>query len=259
MVFEEVCSDLEREGYEVQPFLIPAASVNAPHRRDRIWFIAYANDKRGSSRLGEISTENGEVSEWNKDTESSNTSTLITTNTDNTKRWGQGNNNGERSNEKQESHYRNNLWDNVRSISQSADAANTECIRLEYIEERGNIYQSTSKAQSERGEFTKSIKANGNNGNATNTISERGQLQTSREYTSKQVLRSDGEKRRIREWEKFPTVSPVCFGDDGLSDRLDSITFSKWRKESIKAAGNAIVPQVAFELFKTIELFENSL
>jgi len=259
LVFEEVCSDLEREGYEVQPFLIPAASVNAPHRRDRIWFIAYANDKRGSSRLGEISTENGEVSEWNKDTESSNTSTLITTNTDNTKRWGQGNNNGERSNEKQESHYRNNLWDNVRSISQSADAANTECIRLEYIEERGNIYQSTSKAQSERGEFTKSIKANGNNGNATNTISERGQLQTSRGYTSKQVLRSDGEKRRIREWEKFPTVSPVCFGDDGLSDRLDSITFSKWRKESIKAAGNAIVPQVAFELFKTIELFENSL
>jgi DNA (cytosine-5)-methyltransferase 1 len=38
---------------------------------------------------------------------------------------------------------------------------------------------------------------------------------------------------------------------------LDSITFSKWRQESTKAAGNAIVPQVAYEIFKTIERFEN--
>jgi len=27
----------------------------------------------------------------------------------------------------------------------------------------------------------------------------------------------------------------------------------KWRNESIKAYGNAIVPQVAFEIFKAIE------
>jgi len=33
---------------------------------------------------------------------------------------------------------------------------------------------------------------------------------------------------------------------------LDSITFSKWRNESIKAAGNAIVPQVVFQIFKAI-------
>ena len=34
--------------------------------------------------------------------------------------------------------------------------------------------------------------------------------------------------------------------DDGISGRLDGITFSKWRQESIKAYGNAWVPQVAF-------------
>jgi transposase-like protein len=39
-------------------------------------------------------------------------------------------------------------------------------------------------------------------------------------------------------------------------DRLDSITFSKWRNESIKAAGNAVVPQVVLQLFKAIEKFE---
>jgi DNA (cytosine-5)-methyltransferase 1 len=39
---------------------------------------------------------------------------------------------------------------------------------------------------------------------------------------------------------------------------LDSISIPKWCRESIKAYGNAIVPQVAYELFKTIELFENA-
>ena len=34
LVFEQVCFDLENEGYEVQPFIIPACAKNAPHRRD---------------------------------------------------------------------------------------------------------------------------------------------------------------------------------------------------------------------------------
>ncbi len=40
MVLEQICTDLESEGYEVQPLIIPASAVNAPHRRDRIWIIA---------------------------------------------------------------------------------------------------------------------------------------------------------------------------------------------------------------------------
>jgi DNA (cytosine-5)-methyltransferase 1 len=38
---------------------------------------------------------------------------------------------------------------------------------------------------------------------------------------------------------------------------LDGISFPKWRNESIKAYGNAIVPQVAYEIFKTINQIEN--
>lgn len=55
-----------------------------------------------------------------------------------------------------------------------------------------------------------------------------------------------------------PTIASSFFGsgNDGLSERLDGITFSKWRNESIKAYGNAIVPQVAFEIFKAINLLK---
>lgn len=55
----------------------------------------------------------------------------------------------------------------------------------------------------------------------------------------------------------FPTQSPVRGRDDGLPGRLDGITFSKWRNESIKAYGNAIVPQVALQIFKAIEAYNN--
>jgi DNA (cytosine-5)-methyltransferase 1 len=41
--------------------------------------------------------------------------------------------------------------------------------------------------------------------------------------------------------------------NDGIPVELDGITFSKWREESIKGYGNAIVPQIAFEIFKAIE------
>ena len=57
-------------------------------------------------------------------------------------------------------------------------------------------------------------------------------------------------------WRNFPTQSPICSRDDGLSDRLDAhaISFSKWRTESVAAYGNAWVPQVAYEIFQAIEL-----
>ncbi len=40
VVFENVCTDLESQGYETQTFIIPAAGVGAPHRRDRVWIVA---------------------------------------------------------------------------------------------------------------------------------------------------------------------------------------------------------------------------
>ena len=57
-------------------------------------------------------------------------------------------------------------------------------------------------------------------------------------------------------WSTFPTQSPVCTRNDGFPIPMDGITFSKWRAESIKAYGNAIVPQVAYRIFDTINKYE---
>jgi DNA (cytosine-5)-methyltransferase 1 len=63
MVFEEVQTDLEAEGYEVTSFLLPACGVNAPHRRDRIWFVAHAIGARAGGKGGEACNERGRTSE----------------------------------------------------------------------------------------------------------------------------------------------------------------------------------------------------
>ena len=57
LVFEQVCADLEREGYQVQPFIIPAVAVNAPHRRDRVWIIANAKGRSDRRYEREKSSE----------------------------------------------------------------------------------------------------------------------------------------------------------------------------------------------------------
>lgn len=60
-----------------------------------------------------------------------------------------------------------------------------------------------------------------------------------------------------RAWREFPTQHPICSGIDGLPFELAGITFSRWRSETIAAYGNTIVPQVAREIFRSIQLVEN--
>jgi DNA (cytosine-5)-methyltransferase 1 len=161
MVFAEVCSDLEHQGYEITPVVIPAAAVNAPHGRDRVWFVAYSNGTGEKHNGGTNIAEEREV---------------------------RGN-------------------------------------------EESNVL----------GELC-------GNGDATDTTST-GMGQDNRIRKSR--LNNQTSKRN--DWSNFPTQPPIFSGNDGFSNRLDGITFPKWRAESIKGYGNAIVPQVAFEIFKAIE------
>ncbi len=46
MLLVSLIGDLERLGYEVQTFVIPACAVGAPHRRDRVVLVAHADSGR---------------------------------------------------------------------------------------------------------------------------------------------------------------------------------------------------------------------
>jgi len=214
MVFEQVCLDLEAEGYEVQPYVLPAAAVNAPHRRDRVWFVAYRNtsntDSWGLERSIKVRRnseyairENGIIAQKGDaaDTESQSGE------------WMQ-------SKQRELSQQEQREFGRTHSKIGNRNASDTECIRLEHGTDTGKVSGKETNAKREWNQSALSVKTNGNG------------------YKSN--------------WENFPTVSPICNGNDGLSDRLDSITFPKWRNESIKAGGNAIVPQVAYELFKQL-------
>ena len=132
MVLEQVCTDLESEGYEVQPFIIPACAVNAPHRRDRVWIIANAG------RVGREQRSSKNIQPEGKKPE------------------------------RQNSYYSG--WE--------------------------------------------------------------------------------------RDWREVAAATCNARMDDGLPREVDGVSYSftKWRNESIKAYGNAIVPQVAMEIFRAIKM-----
>lgn len=77
----------------------------------------------------------------------------------------------------------------------------------------------------------------------------------------RQAAITEESSRGNRGFTGFPSVQPtICRGDDGLPFDVDDLAISegKWRKESIKAYGNAWVPQVALEIFKAIEEYNNN-
>ena len=205
LVFDEVCADLEGQGYEVQPFLIPAASVNAPHRRDRIWFVAYSKSNGSSTRFGQVQDQDEKISEWDDNAKFSNSS--------------DGN------------------------VANSNNDGGSKPSR--------NLGQKIREKEIRRNKFTNGFTNNGEEGDASDTSSNGG-----RQNNGLRESRLFDQKCKTNKWNNFPTQPPICGGNDGISRELDGITFSKWRNESIKAYGNAIVPQVALQIFKAINEFE---
>ncbi len=50
MELDNILSDLEGIGYAAWPLVIPACAVDARHRRDRVWIVAHADRGRGEQR-----------------------------------------------------------------------------------------------------------------------------------------------------------------------------------------------------------------
>jgi DNA (cytosine-5)-methyltransferase 1 len=214
MVFEQVQADLEAEGYESAAFILPACALNAPHRRDRIWFIAHAvgHDDFGAQRRSNAKTKGVEGINGKK-----NSATGEPCGTDNR--------NDKREDAEQ---YASSHAFNERCEGKGKQPIGREATFIEFSVLQQYITD-TNHTRLQRGKINGSI----------GSVRQIGNEQPSRFFRTT--------------WQDFPTQSPVCNRDDGFPGELAGITFSKWRQESIKAAGNAIVPQVAFEIFKAIE------
>jgi DNA (cytosine-5)-methyltransferase 1 len=217
LVFHEVQADLEAQGYEVQPYVLPACAVNAPHRRDRVWFVAHAVNNRHSARRKEESGQNGlqRVNRQKMDTGKFNGTGISSATTNSDSNGQHGCNSEHEINTSKGWEY---ALSNIEQMG-SNDATDTYSIGQIGEWKQGSIDKQRKGRKKRFGQL-------GNN--------------------------------EFNRWEEFPTQSPICTGDDGLSDRLDGITFSKWRNESIKAGGNAIVPQVVYQIFKAIEQYEKA-
>lgn len=138
-VFEDICKDLENLGFKVQPYLIPAAGVGAPHLRERIWFVAFNQENR------------------------------------------------------------NNLIDDYEPILPGENVFDSSAIELNF-------------------------------------------------------------------WDNFPTYHPITTKNSEIAQQFNQnaiiwqdkkLKFNKWKVEAIKCGGNAIVHQVALEIFKSIDIFES--
>lgn len=219
MVLDEIKADLEASGFEVfPPLILPACSVNAPHRRDRLWIVAYA----------ESDTRRNGIRDERQDSQ-----TLS----------------GKRFNE---------------SFTTPYTDGNVHKGGLEFGGHRETEAGSERKDEQQRGwnENRQRVRVEFSAGSkdATNTCNQG--LQRSENNGSTGIIRKIGNKQSTGffqpDWQEFPTQSPLCSGNDGFSPRLDGITFSKWRNESIKAGGNAVVPQLVYQIFKAIESIEKS-
>lgn len=254
LVFEEVQADLESEGYEVQPFILPAAGVNAPHKRDRVWFVARANRSNDGRTPGQDASEEGEkrIQERNQVRQPIKSGEVFE-NAPNTLRNGLHDkpakeNNKVREDNKQSGKQRIGT---TKRFSDKWDAADPTYNGLEHRTESRGLSEGKGETRIGTRGFTKakgeiSDAANANSGRQPSK--KHGQAETRR--TTKASVSND--------WENFPTQPPVRWGNDGLPSELDGITFPKWRNESIKAYGNAIVPQVAYQIFKVINEMEFS-
>lgn len=206
-VVETICRDLEREGYSVQPVLIPACAVGAPHRRDRVWFIAH-RDGAGLQAEGAGQQPAGITGENPRDALA----------------YSRGNGDTPcRKSEEMESGepFLATCPDSRREKSQRSDGLSglLRAAPGNDIGESGGGQPGRSNPAVAYGRTSHAdTHGSGLEGRTDVGESEKTGKGTAEEQPSR-FLRPD--------WKKFPTQSPVCGRNDGVSRQLDGISFSQ--------------------------------
>ena len=211
MGLDEVLSNLERENYACQPFVIPACAKDAHHRRDRVWIVGNANTKRHSPKQGYGKTDETEQFRFSGTSSSaSNREEIVAFNTD----------------------FKHECQ--IKKVSERGTDSSRIC----------HVPDSSSRRCEERESETKShprlnceSQRNGEDVSNSNGIRCINALER-----QEKVRQSNGENqsRKIGPyWGAEPNVGRVAHGIPNRVDRL-------------RGLGNAIVPQVAYEIIKAM-------
>ena len=275
---QRICDDLEGHGYSVQPVLIPACAVGAPHRRDRVFIIGHRNATYTGSCGQSASEQQGEragkaVQQQAREQSFDGTCGQSGSNApSDTVGSGEGTpgasgstkSHGSDTNQQQSQRRATPKWSD-RFYAILRHASDTDGALLQRWNGKGAPdSQSRHGVESLDSETERKIRREF----LTDTESQQGErMRPQQPEDSRAEPRQfggggskDGNIAGCGRWQGFPTVSPVHRGNDGLPFRMDDLTipFGKWRTESLKAYGNAIVPQVMYEIFRAIDQIEHN-
>ena len=259
---DKICADLEAEGYSVQPIVIPACAIGAPHRRDRVWIIAHTQcdghspQGHGNQRARAKKSEEGQDRPQPR-----------------SRRHGSGTTPSYAHGTRQRR--RKNKQEPFTECSRTPNLGTRRSKRLasHSLQHRSHQVHQDHQSQFPDGARTNSLggqwSSSHSYGNGSKTLQPgegtertgcKRDVQPKERSTSPEWTDRLSRLQQSGRWRNFPTQSPVCRRNDGIPFDVDSLTisFPKWRQESIKAYGNAWVPQVAYEIFRAIEAEENN-
>ena len=289
---DEVLLDLEGEGYSTRAFVIPASAVDANHKRERVWIVAYSNntgDRTSQRRTDKDRQTHDEGHAEQPQSQSSRQSTDVA-NTDSRMRRGgrairsSGENKQRRihtTQEKQTSHdIRSETigCDTVRG--EAKNVANTQSFGSDGREHQHDTEENREKGaigskvrresstenvpntqgeglegqridrETSRDKEPRKFDAQSGKANVSNTNSQRG---CSRE-SWKQAAEDVGQQSRGEEHRQGSIERRLGGVVDGVPSWLDEpdiprvTTNQTGRVQRLKMLGNAVVPQVVYQL-----------
>ena len=233
MALGQCVSDLESEGYKVQPVVLPACSVNAPHRRYRVFIIAMVDtDNLRLEQYNEPQKE--EQIRWAETPSLSRSENVANSNSFGHRGWNsQGCSSGEETRILPGEQEGRETWSETERCSESYrnDVANSESVISD-----GGRYRDYSKKEEISG------KIRGKSSILSNPTASGSQTSPEECFEQKGTEEADaiapysgtiGDFNPRDNWSVEPNVGRVAHG---ISDRVDRI----------KSLGNAVVPQLTY-------------
>ena len=278
-VLNEIIENLEKVGYEVQVFLVPACAVGAPHRRDRVFIVAH---------LAESATDTDSTRQSTPDKQNRREGEKMDGRSESKSFDGVGRQglygiasdaegvgglcgSGSFGREGQEALGGERDTDGLGGSRSSADTDGGRLARYgdntEQCEQGYTGQPAETGAESCDGCQQGTTPTHSESECSAGCQSELKKVSGQEQGQSGRDLGSDGDRGQRfgdgmlpeNRWTGFPTQSPVYRRDDGVPFGVDTSAISpgKWVKEAIKSYGNAIVPQVMYEIFRCIDIIEN--